>query len=348
MTTKPNWDAVNQSIYEHFDRIIDLFSLELTPDNQGWVGCCPVHSGDCTSAFRVFPTASWFCFTRGCADGQTSMLHLLKLLLEKRFNEQYNFSHVVQWYLENVLDGKNVLDIPTPTKKAQQKHVQKVFFENVEQWKEFATCPSEYYAKIGFSEDIIVKQNIGEVHNKSNRCYNRVVVPCFNRQGQVIGYSGRSMYPKCPICELYHSPLAPCPTEKLNLYKKWLHAYGFKTGSSLYNDWTINETREIIAVESIGNCLRLLEAGQWNTVGLFGNRLSQGQAEILERTGVKRIIWVADRDNKTGAGYAGAIKSQSKYKQFKFRIILPPSTYNDVADMNVEKLKLFLYMNNIR
>jgi hypothetical protein len=86
-------------------------------------------------------------------------------------------------------------------------------------------------------------------------------------------------------------------------------------------------------------------------VGLFGNRLSQGQAEILEKKGVKIITWIADNDkraNNTGAGYAGAIKSQSKYSQFKFRIVLPPNPYNDVAEMKVDKLKQFLYLNQIK
>ena len=114
MTSKKiNFRAINQSIYDHFDRIIEIFGLDVVPANNGeYVGVCIHPDADNRTAFRVYPNGGWVCFTRGCHDGQNSLIHLLKLLIEKKFNTEVNIPYAIEWYLDNVLGGVDVLDLP--------------------------------------------------------------------------------------------------------------------------------------------------------------------------------------------------------------------------------------------
>jgi|GEM_PF-4634081 len=157
------------------------------------------------------------------------------------------------------------------------------------------------------------------------------------------------MYPRCSRCDLYHSPNAPCPIECLSLYAKWLHVSGFRTSHSLYVDWkTLNPCGTINVVESIANALKLYQAGFTQTAGLFGNKLSAGQSAILEKMNVRYINWIIDNDGNN-AGLHGALRAQEKYEDtLKFRIIVPPIEYGDVAEMPSDKLKMFLYMKGIK
>lgn len=348
--TKINFRAINQNIYDNIEKVAEVFGFELIPSNEDqFVSCCPVHGGDNPTAFRIYPNGGWVCFTRGCHDGQNSFIHLLKLLIEKRLSIEANIPFVIEWYLDNVLGGVDVLDLPKTIKAtAKYKYIPKIFYENVTEWKKFATgCPSKHYIEAGFPKEIVERYCIGECLDPKERFFKRVMIPQLNRRGQVVGYSGRSIYPQCTICKLYHSPKAPCPTENLNNFGKWRHGWGFKTGYNMYNDWNIpTNIEDIIVVESIGNVLRGVEAGISNILGLFGNKLSNGQAQILEELGVKRITWIADRDINN-AGIDGATKAIKNNPQFKFYVLLPPAGVKDIAQMSAQRLRRFLGLKGV-
>jgi|GEM_PF-5473960 len=154
MMDKIDWSNINKNIYENLDRIIEAFNLDLRPDNLGLVGCCPIHEGsDNPTAFRIYPTGSWWCYTRHCADGQSSLIHLLKLLLEKEFNIECGLFHAVTWYLDNIADSDDRLNIPKSVHdKTAVKHIPKVFFEDRYAWRKFASVPSTAYKQLGFTQ----------------------------------------------------------------------------------------------------------------------------------------------------------------------------------------------------
>jgi len=336
-------------ILQHIERIADHFGFVLTPDNRGFSACCPIHDGsDNPSAFHIFAdSATVWCFSRHCFEGQNKMIDLLRLLLQKYNNIECDNAYTASWFVEHILEGKNIPNIPQSTlNRAKVDYTPKVFYQSPEEWWEFAGQPSKHYIKIGFPADIVSRYLIGEVSDKSHRFYNRVVVPQLNKQWQIIGYTGRSMYKQCSKCKLYHSPNAPCPTEHKSSYNKWHTIFGFKVGYSLYNDWTIpDKVEEINLVESVGNTLRAVESHFANTLGLYGNTLKQGQVDKLEQMGVKRINMIVDNDTN-GAGLNGALRSQKKYKQFMFKIITSPT--NDIAEMKREQLFRFLRKEGVK
>jgi hypothetical protein len=346
---KIEWEKINRSIYDNFEQIIEIFGLNLTDNVSGeYCGPCCVHeNSDNPTAFKVYPNGTWWCYTRGCADGQVGLICLLRKLLENSLHIECNLSYTVNWYIDTILGGKLPSGLSKPSRRIEYNHIPKVFYESIDEWRKTFNCPSPAYIKLGFADWVVDEYNIGECHDQSSGFYNRIVVPQLNRDGKVVGYTGRSMFPCCERCKLYHSPLAPCPSGQENRgnFAKWKHKKFFKTSYHLFNDWTL-QSPDVILVESVGNTLKLLMALCSQVGGLYGNRLSSGQARILEELGVKRIIWIADRDNTHGAGLQGAIKSQEKYPQFKFRIVLPPE--KDVGQMEVGRLKLFLSMEGIR
>ena len=105
--SKINWNKISKSIYDNFDKIEHIFKLGFTPDNQGWVGKCPFHSGaENTTAFRIFPTATAWCFSGGCMDNKCSLVHFLKMLLEQQSEQEYHFDYVLKWYTKHILEGE--------------------------------------------------------------------------------------------------------------------------------------------------------------------------------------------------------------------------------------------------
>ena len=345
-----NFDELNFIIYDHIEKVAQIFGFELTPQHNGeWVSCCPLHDGDNPTAFRIYESGTCWCFTQGCMTDNISLLSFLKMMIEKHTGTETNVLYVTKWVVDNLLEGKNILTIPKAIiKKIKTKHVDRVFFEDINSWQKFAGTTSRTYAR-EFSEEIVEKYHIGEVNDRTHRMYHRIVIPHFNTLGQVVGYTGRSLYTQCIRCKLWHSLSAPCPADKnISVFNKWIHAVSFKTGQYVYNSWNWEreEPRHIILVESVGNTLRLVQSGLEFCGGTYGASLSRGQADLLEQIGVKRITWIVDNDeNKTGINCA--LRDADRYKQFKWRILVP-SGVNDIKDMNVPELQRWLRLKSVK
>jgi len=342
-----DWQELNYIIYDNIEKLIDIFGIELNPAGNGeWVGPCCIHDGDNPTAFRVYESGTCWCFTRGCCTDNISLLSFLKMMIEKHTGTEVNALYVTKWIVDNLLEGKNILALPKAViKRIKTKHVDRIFFEDINSWQQFAGTTSRTYAR-EFSEEIVKKYHIGECHDRSHRFYNRIVVPHCDTLGRVIGYTGRSLYPQCIRCKLYHSMSAPCPADKsLSIFKKWVHCSGFRTGMYLYNEWNHDQIKEVILVESVGNCLRMIEANYKNVLGTYGASLSKGQVEKLESMGVRHINVIFDNDeNKTGLN--NALRVANRLEQFQFRILIPPAS--DVKEMSVADIQRWLKLKGVR
>ena len=341
--TTINWEAINQVIYDDIEKVSAYFGFDLRQDGGYLKGCCPLHDdADNPNAFVIFPNCSYWCFTRCPERSSYTLTSLLQLLLKKKFNDDFSITDALGWYANNI-SKINLQNLPTSRRKEKTRYIPKILFADVKEWNEcYGTEPSPSYIKMGFDPDIVAKFNIRDCHDRTSRMYNRIVVPQMARQFGVVGITGRSLYQVCGKCGGYHSPHAPCITSGFGA--KWLHSSGFRTGYHLFGDWFIPRgIREINVVESVGNTLRMIEAGYRNTVGLFGTTLKTGQADILKWLGIRRINLIIDNDEKN-AGLIGASKTIKKFSgrgyKFQFRIIVPK--VNDVAMMTAKDLKQFL------
>jgi DNA primase len=158
---------------------------------------------------------------------------------------------------------------------------------------------------------------------KMGKMKNRYVFPIFNSKNNIVGFSGRDI---------------------TNLSKiKWKHI-GEKTEfvyPLFVNSEIIQEQKEIILVESIGDMLSLWQAGVKNTLVTFGTSLSLAILNYSLKVDLKKIYISLNNDsNKNNAGNIAAEKTQARlsryFDQSQLKIALPPK--KDFGEMTKEEI----------
>jgi len=158
---------------------------------------------------------------------------------------------------------------------------------------------------------------------KMGKMKNRYVFPIFNSKNNIIGFSGRDI---------------------TNLSKiKWKHI-GEKTEfvyPLFVNSEIIQQQKEIILVESIGDMLSLWQAGVRNTLVTFGTSLSLAILNYSLKVDLKKIYISLNNDsNKNNAGNIAAEKTQARlsryFDQSQLKIALPPK--KDFGEMTKEEI----------
>jgi hypothetical protein len=158
---------------------------------------------------------------------------------------------------------------------------------------------------------------------KAGKMKNRYVFPIFDVNNNIIGFSGRDI---------------------TNLSKiKWKHL-GEKN-DFLYplflNKNVIEDLKEVILVESIGDMLSLYQAGIKNVLVTFGTNLSLSILNYCLKTDVRKIYISLNNDsNKNNAGNIAAEKTYARLKRYfddkQLKISLP--TKKDFGEMNKEEI----------
>jgi len=158
---------------------------------------------------------------------------------------------------------------------------------------------------------------------KMGKMKNRYVFPIFNSKDNIIGFSGRDI---------------------TNLSKiKWKHI-GEKTEfvyPLFVNSEIIQQQKEIILVESIGDMLSLWQAGIKNALVTFGTSLSLAILNYSLKVDLKKIYISLNNDsNKNNAGNIAAEKTQARlsryFDQSQLKIALPPK--KDFGEMTKEEI----------
>jgi hypothetical protein len=178
-----------------------------------------------------------------------------------------------------------------------------------------------YWNKRGINNETLsqFKGGVG----KAGKMKNRYVFPIFDIKNNIIGFSGRDI---------------------TNLSKiKWKHL-GEKSDfvyPLFLNSEAIENQKEVILVESIGDMLSLYQAGIKNTLVTFGTSLSLGILNYLLKIDIKKIYISLNNDsNKNNAGNIGAEKTHSRLKRYfddkQLKIALPSK--KDFGEMNKEEI----------
>jgi DNA primase len=158
---------------------------------------------------------------------------------------------------------------------------------------------------------------------KAGKMKNRYVFPIFNLKNNIIGFSGRDV---------------------TNISKiKWKHL-GEKS-DFLYplflNHSILQEQKEIILVESIGDMLNLWQNGIKNVLVTFGTSLSLPILNQMLKLDIKKIYISLNNDsNKNMAGNIGADKIYARLKRYfdqrQLKIALPIK--KDFGEMTNEEI----------
>jgi len=253
-------------------------------------------------------------------------------------NEAKPFSALVKQTLKtedpNILK-KYVGQISIPT-DLKQKAEEKIEMEKI--------YPKSSLEKLLPIRTFYNERNISNETQKIFECgyagngkmYRRIVFPIYDLNNQIHGFSGRT------VIDGENIP-------------KWKHM-GRKT------DWVyphhlahdnIEESSEVILVESIGDCMALYEAGFKNVLMLAGLDISSKVMSYLNSFNLDRIVVSMnnDKDKETNSGGIATIKTVAKLSQIYDldRICVNPPLANDFGDMlqsNSSNIDIFSKWHN--
>lgn len=178
-----------------------------------------------------------------------------------------------------------------------------------------------YWIKRGIELEIL-KEFKGGVA-KAGKMKNRYVFPIFDTNKNIVGFSGRDITNKSKI--------------------KWKHL-GEKNDfiyPLFLNNKSIEEHKEIILVESIGDMLALYQSGIKNILVTFGTNLSLPILNYCLKIDIRKIYISLNNDiEKNMAGNLGAEKIYSRLKRYfddkQLKIALPIK--KDFGEMNKEEI----------
>lgn len=178
-----------------------------------------------------------------------------------------------------------------------------------------------YWIKRGIQLEVLKEFKGGLA--KAGKMKNRYVFPIFDANANIVGFSGRDVTNKSKI--------------------KWKHL-GEKNDfiyPLFLNNRSIEEQKEIILVESIGDMLALYQSGIKNVLVTFGTNLSLPILNYCLKMDVRKIYISLNNDiEKNMAGNLGAEKIYARLKRYfddkQLKIALPIK--KDFGEMNKEEI----------
>ena len=208
--------------------------------------------------------------------------------------------------------------------------------ERIEMEKIFPpSCLSEllphyiFYNKRGISDPVLSKLKGGLA--TKGKMYQRFVFPIYNEYGQIHGFSGRDMSNKEGRPKWKH----------IGRKSSWVYpAYVPMENNSFVN---CSDKDYVIIVESIGDCLNLVENGFTNILVSFGLDISSKLLCSIVKFGFKSVFisFNNDLNSKENRGMEAAIKNYLKLLNYFdkdcIKICLPEK--NDFGEMNESDFK---------
>lgn len=211
--------------------------------------------------------------------------------------EGLNFDETLRW-IKTALQEKNI-DTSDHVEDVQHKpelHIHQPLSENN---LKFLTPDPQYLLNRGFDIDILRKYEVGLWSRPGTYMHNRVVFPVRDHEGFLVGYTGRTIFPKSYF-------------DKRELkYAKWIHGRHYNqwpqrgdlfTSSILYNlnnaKRYLNLSKRIILVEGPLDGMKLEEAGIHNWVATLGTSFCYNHRTLLLQHGVLSLHVAFDNDDE--------------------------------------------------
>lgn len=300
--------ATNQpqgSKYDYRSALVDL-GYHLTDFGKYWRTSANYRGGDNNTALKIYKnTGVWSDFTKG--------------------SESFPFERLVTLSAGSVNQAKALLskyelDERLEFEKRELIEMDTVYSEEILE-KLFPNF--KLYNDKRISNATMSKFNCG--YASSGKMYRRIVFPIYNEHQQIIGFTGRR------IDDSVSNEDSP----------KWKHIgkkrnWVFPSRCPKYN-CEIEEKSEAILVESVGDCLALVESGVNNSLVTFGIGVSSSVIAFLIEKGVRNIIIAGnnDFDSKENHGVKGMVKIFLDLVQYfdvsNIKMKLPPEGHNDLS-----------------
>lgn len=185
-----------------------------------------------------------------------------------------------------------------------------------------------FYKKRGISEETQKLYQCGLAGN--GQMYQRIVFPIYNSDGEIFGFSGRKINDNNEAPKWKH----------IGTKTRWVYPAFVPREQTV--DSLIDEKREVILVESIGDSLALTEEGYAHNLVTFGLDCSPALLNYLCSKDLRKIIIATNNDNEKqkNHGKIAAMKNYMKLSQFfdfeQLSVQLPLA--NDFGDMKQKEI----------
>ncbi|RLC89026.1 MAG: hypothetical protein DRJ03_00250 [Chloroflexi bacterium] len=342
---------------ERVAEVFDALGIDYIERHDYLQAACPVHEGDNQRAmFWAIRSNHWQCKTRGChcdpvTGPSSSIFGLVRGTMSRKTGKEWGFQQAVKF----VAQALGLEQCRADSVTAQDIEIAKIIKRNRKkqnvvqgQGVPLATMvqhlkPDQvYYPNRGISPEIIARYHISFCNTKGKPMYKRAFFPVLDATGRhVVGWSGRSIYDKCPKCGMHHHPeRASCPDAQYGgVYTKWKHSKDFHGELCLYNLWYakpfISKTGTVILCEGPGDVWAYEAAGIRNSVALLGLSMSRQQRLMLQNAGALTVVCTFDNDE---AGRKAMRKLDRDLTHY-FRVFcVTPDTVKDVGDMFAEDI----------
>lgn len=361
--------ALQVMVCARMDELLHALELSLPKSNKMYFGCCPIHGGNNRNALNLYFEGDsvpgyWRCNSRHCekAFKQTIIGFVRGVLSHQKYGwtgptskRSASFAEAVDWcckFLETPFQSIEV-DHDELEKRRFAAGVNVIGRGTNQQMKAGPTrmsvrnrlsIPAPYFVNRGWLPTTLNKYDVGIPKNPRPEMVDRVVVPIYdNSYRSVIGATGRSIFERCPKCDLFHGerPTCPSPAEAF-AYCKWRNSSGFSREGCLYNYWfsknLIRKSGVAAIVEGPGDIWRLHEANINIGVGLLGTSLSDQQQILLEMSGALDLIILTNNDK------AGQLSSDNLKQRLgrSFRLHFPRLDNKDLGEMPPESVRELL------
>lgn len=347
-----NLEELTSELVDNIEELLDSLNLDYKRYPNKITLCCPIHEGDNPNGCTIFldgqTLGNWCCWTHSCHLGNNTLLKFVCLVKKFKFQESVD-------YCLSLL-GKNRNNFAVNEVNKDKKNFSRINRIFQDEQKEVVVpkikldeliTPSIYYLKRGFSREVLTRFRVGFNNQKGELGY-RVVVPVL--EPNFVGAVGRTIQPKCLICDYHHYPNKRCPESQIEKLwgAKWANSRGFSKGNYLYNyenaKEAIQKSGKVILVEGQGDVWRCIESGYENTVGMFGVELTNNQEVLLEKSGALDIIVLTDNDEAGVNARKRIVERLSR--TFNTHFLNLPVGRKDIGEMSIKETKNFL-MNNI-
>lgn len=324
---------------ENIIKILDHFNIEYIISDKYVHFACPVHNGDNNrGSYWNLSNSTWKCMTRYCHEECKDVIGLIGGILQEKENKKISFFEACRFIksffnikIDNIKNIEikndpidNIVKTFKKIKNKPKKITKKVKIESI---LDDLIFDDFYFTSRGYTKEIIEKYFICKDNKKRNSFPDRCFFPTLDENGEyILGWSGRSIYNECYICNLYHDNKIRCPENSNNKnYAKWLHSYNFRKQLCLYNynnakSYIKNESVAIIC-ESPSDVWMYEQHGIHNSVAVFGCSISKYQKLLLQKTGCLTLILNFDNDDAGKRATERAIKYLSDYFQIKYSFI---------------------------